>query len=247
MYNSKAALILPTLLTFAFSCASAQTKTNMSTQHEQKHQPRLDDHLEAELDLAHKDPIKLIGFGDKAWLPYYLNLANDLAYSDNPRVTARLQAEVMDEKMPRIFRLAILQLLGWRSDKMVDEVLISSLTDSTLRPLAAFLLGRIGYKGYPKRDRQARQILTALKQYLDDASTYRDPWYDKTYHTADFIIAAFIRIAGEDKFHFADKEKHGNWIGLELPEFDLAERNNLRSQCKAVKPEDFPETQPACQ
>jgi hypothetical protein len=217
----------------------------MKSQSSQNTGPRLEAPLEEQLLQVREAPEKAIAFSGKAWLPYYLHLAEDLAYSDNPQVTVRLAAEAADQNNARVFRLAMVQLLGWRRDASADDALIVALSDPTLRPLASFLLGRIGYKGYPLRDRPARRILTALKPHLDDDSAYLDPWYDETYRTGDLVIAAFVRVAGVDRFRFLDEEKHKNWIGMELPSFDAAERDNLRAQCEAFVVASAPEMQPA--
>jgi hypothetical protein len=231
------------LYCLALTAACAQNDGNMkNTTSTQNLEPRLDKHLEAQLDTVRHDPIKAIGFGDKAWLPYYLNTAEDLVSDGDSQISARLYAEASRTDNALSFRLAALQLLGWRSDPGVDSLLIASLADSALRPLSAFLLGRIGYKGYPRRDRPARQILMALKMYLSDESIYQDPWYNQTFLTQDFIIASFVRVAGVDRFHFVQEEKHKNWIGLELPSFDQTERDNLRRQCDALILENVPET-----
>jgi hypothetical protein len=211
--------------------------------HEPK--PRLADPLEAQLLQVRKDPTEAIAPGGKAWLPYDPHFAEDLAYSDDPLVTVRLAAEAADENNARAFRLAVVQFLGWRRDAGADDALIAALSDPTLRPLAAFSLGRIGYKAYPQRDRPTRRILTALKPHLDDDSEYRDPWYDETYRSGDFVIAAFVRVAGVDRFRFVNEKKHKNWIGMELPSFDAAERDNLRAQCEAFDVASAPEMQAA--
>lgn len=206
-------------------------------------EPPLGADLEAQLFQIREAPLTAISAAaGKAWLPYDRSLGEDLAYSDDPQVTARLTAEATDQGNDRVFRLAMVQFLGWRRDASADDALILALSDPTLRPLAAYLLGRSGYKGYPLRDRPARRILTALKLHLDDDSKYRDPWYDETYHTRDFVIAAFVRVAGVDRFRF-DEESHKNWIGLELPSFDSAERDNLLAQCRTFDIASAPEMQ----
>jgi len=190
--------------------------------------------LEAQLSKIRESPATAISAGTgKAWLPYDRVLGDDLAHCDDPNVTPRLIAEAADENNDRMFRLAMMQFLGWRSDAGADDALLLALSDPVLRPLAAFLLGRIGYRGYPRRDRPSRRILTALKPHLDDDAAYRDPWYDETWLTSDFVIAAFVRVAGVDRFRFVDEDGHKNWIGMELPSFHAAERDNLRAQCRA--------------
>ena len=52
-----------------------------------------------------------------------------------------------------------------------------------------------------------------------------------------------MRVAGVDQFRFADAENHKNWIGMELPSFDAAERDNLRTQCEAFDAASVPEMQ----
>ena len=116
----------------------------MSAPASQKPEPLLAAYLEAQLLEVRHAPTKAIAFGGRGWLPYHIYVAEDLAYSDSPQVTARLAAEAADENNPRAFRLAIVQFLGWRRDSGADDALILALTDPTLRPLAAYLLGRIG-------------------------------------------------------------------------------------------------------
>jgi len=58
----------------------------------------------------------------------------------------------------------------------VDDALVAAVADPGLRPLAAYFLGRPGYKGYPQRDRKITEpLLRPLAGHLHDAGVYEDP------------------------------------------------------------------------
>jgi hypothetical protein len=102
-----------------------------------------------------------------------------------------------------------------------------------VRPLAAYLLGRPGFKGYPARDRKSvAPLLRALAAYLDDAGRYDDPWYQHAYATGDLVLAAFVRLAGVDRFVFTTPEDR-DFLGYAL-HFPDGERAGLRAQAKQM-------------
>lgn len=129
-------------------------------------------------------------------------------------------------------RLAVLQVLAYRDDPAVDAALADAVADPVIGGLACYLVGRIGFKGYPSRNRATGPLLRALARRLDDAGGFDDPWYQKRYRIADLALAAFVRIAGPDRFQFADPQD-ATFIGYTvLPPGD-AERATLLPQVRS--------------
>jgi hypothetical protein len=194
--------------------------------------PALPPALEAELDAIRKDPGESVGFGEKAYIPYEPNSAASLIGSDDPRVTARLLAEARGPG-DRVYRLAVLHVLGKRTDPTVDAALVALLDDPTLRATAAYLLGRVGFKGYPPRQRDIAAIRAVLRRHLDDTTMLDDPFYRRTFRTQDFVLGAYIRVTGPDKFRIASPSVV-DLIGLGLPELTDAMRADLLAQAKQI-------------
>ena len=195
--------------------------------------PTLSPPLEAELAAIRREPLAAVGFGEKAYLPYELVKGRALVDSLEPGIVPRLSAEALDGHNDRVFRLVMLQILGLRSEAAVDTTLVAALADPALRPLAAYLLGRPGFKGYPPRDRKfVAPLLRALVAHFDDAGRYDDPWYEHAYATGDLVLAAFVRLAGIDRFVFANPEDR-DFLGYTL-HFPDAERIGLRAQAKRI-------------
>lgn len=184
--------------------------------------------LEAELDAIRRDPAESVGFGEKADTPYEPNRADALIASDDARVTERLLAEA---RAPgdRTYRLAVLHVLGKRADPAADAALVALLDDADLRATAAYLLGRAGYRGYPARARDAAAVRTALRRYVGDASTFTDPFYRRAFRTQDFVLGAYVRITGPEKFHLTD-DALVDLIGRSLPALSDAARADLLAQ-----------------
>jgi hypothetical protein len=189
--------------------------------------------LEAELDTIRKDPRESVGFGEKADHPYEPNSAPGLIGSDDPKVTERLLAEVRSST-DRVYRLAVVHVLGKRADPTVDAALVVLLDDPVLRATAAYVLGRAGYKGYAPRPRDVDAVRTALRRHLDDPSTFEDPFYRRTFRTQDFVLGAYVRLTGIEKFRIANMAL-GDLIGLSLPEMTDAERGDLLAQAKQLR------------
>lgn len=190
--------------------------------------PTLPEALEAELAAIRDDPVESVGFGLKAYLPYEPTGAQSLMNSDDPAVTKRLLAEASGAG-DTAYRLAVLHVLGKRTDATVDAALIQLLSDDALRATTAYLLGRVGYKGYLPRTRDVATVQTALRAHVKDNTTFTDPFYQKTYRTQDFVIAAYIRVTGPSRFRFADPSLE-DLIGLGLPEFSDDARADLLAQ-----------------
>jgi len=190
--------------------------------------PTLPEALEAELAAIRDDPVESVGFGLKAYLPYEPTGAQSLMNSDAPAVTKRLLAEASGAG-DTAYRLAVLHVLGKRTDATVDAALIQLLADDALRATAAYLLGRVGYKGYLPRTRDVAAVRTALRAHVKDKTTFTDPFYQKTYRTQDFVLAAYIRVTGPSRFTFANSSLE-DLIGLGLPEFSDHVRADLLAQ-----------------
>jgi hypothetical protein len=228
----------PTLFVMALALASAGCHDrNLAPEASHREAPSmtLSDDLERELRAIRADPIDAVGLGDTGYLPYVLRRGEPLTHSDEPAVTARLASAIADRSAPPTERLALLQVLGLRGDPSVDGALIDALADPALRPLAAYLLGRAGFKGYPRRARSTRAALAGLAAQLDDGGEFHDPWHDQSLHTQDLVVAAFIRIAGPERFDLSALDRpRAEMIGYELAALDPASRSSLVAQCKAV-------------
>jgi hypothetical protein len=196
--------------------------------------PELLPALEAELTAIRKDPGQSVGFGDKADAPYLPNVAHALISVDDPSVTERLVAEIRAAH-DRVYRLALLHVVGRRRDATVDAALIGLLGDAQLRALAAYQLGAVGGKGLPKRDRDAAGITAiraALRRWLDDATPFDDPFTRQTYRTGDFVLGAFVRVTGPERFKLGADQR--DLIGFGRPELDSATRDALLAQVAAT-------------
>lgn len=181
--------------------------------------------LEAELAAIRKDPGESVGFGFKADIPYVPNRADSLIASREPGVTERLVAEVQAPG-DRVYRLAVLHVLGKRADAGVDAALIGLLDDPELCATAAYLLGAAGYREYPARPRDTEAVRAALRRHVNDTSTFADPFHRKSFRTQDFAIAAYVRVAGPDAFTLEKPDL----VGHGLPAFTDAERTALLAQ-----------------
>ena len=193
--------------------------------------PRLPEALEAELTAIRADPGESVGFGQKSYVPYEPNVAHFLVSFDDPAVTRRLLGEI--DGADRVHRLALLHVLGKRSDGIVDRALLTTLEDPELRATSAYLLGRPGFKGYPARERDRDAIRAALRRHLADDGSFEDPFYRRTFRTQDFVLAAFIRLTGPELFRFADPGA-AETIGYDLAAFDAATRADLLEQAEAT-------------
>jgi hypothetical protein len=147
-------------------------------------------------------------------------------------VTQRLLADARAAD-DRVLGLALLHVLGKRSDATVDAALIEALDDPELRPAAAYLLGRRGYKGYPAGERDLEAVRAALRPYLDDDRRFEDPFYRRTFHAQDFVLAAYARVTGPERFGITDPVR-ADLIGYSLPDFGDAARADLRARARGL-------------
>lgn len=186
--------------------------------------------LEAELKAVRSDPIEAIGYGKKTYRPYEPSTGENLIASDDPAVTSRLLAEAQGGG-DRVYRLAVVHLLGMRATSDVDAALIALLDDREVGATAAYLLGRAGFKGYPSRTRDVAAIVAALRRHLDDAATFDDPFYRRTFRVQDFVLGALARLLGPERFKIADP-RFDNDIGYALPWWNDAVRAELLTQVR---------------
>jgi hypothetical protein len=162
-------------------------------------------------------------------MPYAVGVAHFLVSYDDSAVTRRLLAEM--QGADRVLKLALLHVLGMRSDPTVDAALRDTLRDPELTATSAYLLARAGYKGYADRTVDADADRAALRERLDDDTRFDDPFYHRTFRTQDFVLAAFVRLTGPDRFTFPDPTLEP-LIGYELPRFDDATRAELLEQAR---------------
>ena len=193
--------------------------------------PELRDALEAEITAIRADPASSVGFGEKAYTPYEPNVARGLITVPGEDITARLQEEI-EGSGDRVYRLALLHVLGRRGDERVDRALLAALEDPDLRATAAYLLGRAGFKPYPRRPRDEGALRAALRRHLDDDATFDDPFSRQSFRVGDFALGAYIRLTGPKRFAFADRTV-GDDIGYELPRFG-DQRDDLLAQAEQV-------------
>ena len=182
----------------------------------------LPDALEAELAAVREDPKRAIGWGDKTYTPYEPSGVHFLMTSRDPAVTRRLVAEM--DGADRVLRLALLHVLGKRRDEQVDGVLLDALEDPELSATAAYLLGRVGFKGYPSRSRDEEAVRAALLRHVGDDATFDDPFYKRSFRAGDFALAALARLDGWKGFE--------DTIGLTLPRFDDVTREALLARSR---------------
>ena len=221
------ALLAAAVLACCCGCGSMTTEGRQ----QQEPRPQLPPSLEAELDTIAADPANAVSSGLKAFVPYGVGAAHSLAGYDDPAVTQRLLADMRGAD--RVHKLALLHVLGMRADPTVDAALRETLRDPQLTATSAYLLARPGYKGYPDRPVDADADRAALRERLDDDTTFEDPFYDRSFRTQDFILAAYIRLVGPDRFEFRDPGLEP-LIGYELPRFDDATRADLLEQARRI-------------
>jgi hypothetical protein len=184
--------------------------------------------LESELAAIRADPLNSVGFGEKAFTPYEPNEAHALISVRDPAVTARLESEI-EGSDDRVYKLALLHVVGKRSDDTVDAALLRALDDPPLSATAAYLLGRAGFKGYAKRPRgDLDAIRAALRSHVADDAPFADPFQRQTFRTGDFALAAYIRLTGPAAFAGVD----ASTIGYTLPSFDDPARAALIRQIR---------------
>ncbi len=194
--------------------------------------PALREALTAELDEIRQRPLDAVGFGEKAYLPYSTTLGQGLVSAPDPEVTTLL-GQAIDEASEPVVALALLHLVGQRSDELVDPVLLRALDSRELSATAAYLLGRVGYRGYPERTRDTTAVISRLREHLADSGTFQDPFLHKTFRRTDFVVAALVRLLGVERFTGID-DRQAPLVGLALPDFTDDQRADLIRQLEAT-------------
>lgn len=192
----------------------------------------LSEDLEAELAQIGADPEDAIGSGDKSYAPYEPRVGTGLIRSVEPGITQRLLAEARDASRPLAYRLAMVHLIAQREDAQVDAALIAALDLPELRGTAAYGLGRMGFKGYPRRVRDEAAVLQALRAHTRDTLTFRDPWHGVTLRNQDLVLAACARVAGIERLTLGP-EVDVDFLGYELPAFPDEVRAALLAHCES--------------
>ena len=179
-------------------------------------QPELVTEIDGELAAIRADPGESVGFGEKSYVPYEPNVAHALITVPDAAVTARLRDEIEGAGDP-VYALALLHVLGRRTDAGVDAVLLQTLEDPRLAATSAYLLGRPGFKPYPARERDDAAIEAALRRHLHDEGSFEDPFYRRSFRTQDFVIAALVRLLGPRRFDY-ERPELADDIGYDLPD-----------------------------
>jgi hypothetical protein len=194
-------------------------------------------------DLRAIDPP--VGEGGRDWFPYMLRSEVRDAIAAFPDPVAALAERLEHERDP-VWREVLLFGLAGQDDPRVDPILIRALDDPAMRPRALYLLGAIGTRGWPKRERDRDALLAAIRPYITDPKPYRDPILGEALVTADLAEAAFVRIAGPEHFPSVDaladdaQPLAGEFVGMALPHFSEDQRAAL-----AADIERFGEATPA--
>jgi len=182
-----------------------------------------------------------IGDGGRVYYPYSLR-GSVLKLATTLKQPLNVYARALQSQTKPARTEIALFLIASTDDARADDLLVAALEKSHSRARAAYLLGAIGGKGWPKRQRDTARILTALAPHVHDNSAYHDPYYTKTsFQVGDFVKAAYIRIAGVDKFPQVKNlqglpdDPTGHFIGLELPTFTAADRSRLDAAVDAYR------------
>lgn len=176
-----------------------------------------------------------LGEGGRGWYPYMVRseISDAAARLDDP--VARLAEWLHVERDP-LWREVVLFLLAAQDDDRVDGLLIESLDDPQLRPRALYLLGAIGTRGWPKRERDIAALLRAVRPWTTDTAVYVDRVHEDELVVGDLAKAAFIRIAGPE--HFPSLARAVNphqpfpveHVGMALAHFEPADREALQAE-----------------
>lgn len=178
--------------------------------------------LEAELSEIDQKSDESIGVGKNPEQPYEVKIGLALISTHFSTIDRRLGQEIRDHNRDIQYRLALLHIVGRRSQPSTEKLLIEFLAAPELQATSAYLLSRIGTPGYPGRIRNRKELLAKLHQYLDANEDFTDPWLKKTLPVSDFILAACIRIT--------DGELPKN-LGPGLPNLSPESRSKYREQC----------------
>ena len=170
-----------------------------------------------------------IGEGGRDWYPYMIRPELRELGAGVPELAA-----LLGEERDPSWREVLLFLLAAADDPRADDVLIEALDDPALRPRALYLLGAIGTRGWPKRDRDRDRLLRAILPWTEDHTSYRDPFLGEQVEVGDLAKAAFVRIAGPDEIaalRWLDEET-ARFIGMAVPTLSARDREHLDSEIR---------------
>lgn len=171
--------------------------------------------------------------GYKAYYPISASPTMSQLINMGPKALPDILAAMQKSQDPQ-YRKALLFVVAHIDDPKSEETLISSLEDTDLKGLSAYLLGNYQYRPangeFNKPDkfiRQRNKVLNALFPLLRDNKEYTisaDKFKANT-KVGDLAIASFIRIGGLKNFDI-DQNKY-RWIGWEIPLFTDNVRKEL--------------------
>lgn len=172
-----------------------------------------------------------IGDGGRSWYPFDVRSEVRDAVAALPDPVAAISAQLAQESRPE-WVLMLLVLLAHQDDPEVDDLLVSALGTPALRPASIYLLGAIGTRGWPRRERNVEALLAALRPWLGDEQTYADPVHGEVLRVGDLALAAYVRIAGPQRFDRLaaldpDRPITAELIGMELARFTPTQRTAL--------------------
>jgi hypothetical protein len=180
-----------------------------------------------------------LGEGGRGWYPYMVRSGISDAVARLATPVETLSQWLASERDP-LWREVILFLLAAQDDDRVDGILVDALGDPALRPRALYLIGVIGTRGWPKRERDTPSLLRAVLPWTTDATPYVDPVYGTTLETGDLAKAAYMRLAGPERFPALRRvAEEGeplavNFVGMEIAAFSPGQRVALQADIDAV-------------
>ena len=72
-----------------------------------------------------------------------------------------------------------------------------------------------------------------LRGHLADGREFADPFLRRSFRVQDFVLAAYVRVTGPDRFTFADPQA-ADLIGYTVPRFDEDTRADLLAQAERM-------------
>jgi hypothetical protein len=176
-----------------------------------------------------------LGEGGRSWYPYMVRseISDAVAGFDDP---VALLAQWLETERDPLWCEVVLFLLAAQDDARVDAILVDALADPRLRPRALYLIGAIGTRGWPKRDRDVPALLRAVRPWTSDATTYVDPVHEEDVVVGDLAKAAFIRLAGPERFPALERAANPRQpfpvehVGMAIAHYDDQARDELQAE-----------------
>ena len=170
--------------------------------------------------------------GDRSWRPFEVRSEIEAAIASLPDPTSALASEITIATDPQ-WRLTLLVLLALQDDPRVDQILRERLSEERDRAPAAYLIGVIGTRGWPRRTRDVPSLVRPLQALFDDESEWNDPVHGEALAVCDIALAAVVRMVGPDRFPWLaaiddDRPETSKLIGLELARFTPEQRSALK-------------------